>query len=290
VGAGVIGLVALLAASVAALRLARRASVSAIARRRLPMAVIETDRRSTWLDAALEDAALPLDAAALRRWWAVAATVLVVGAIAAGGLLLAVVVALLSAGAVPIALRLGRGRRDRLVEAAMPDALDAMARSLRSGGSLRHAIEEAARDDTGPLAVDLRHVAADLHDGASLVDALDRWALDRPLPGVRLAAAALALGAETGGATAQAVDGVAETLRTNVAIAGEVRALSSQARMSALVIALAPIGFTFLAATSDGSTATFLLRTPAGVACLCAGLALDLAGGLWMRKLTAIVV
>ena len=89
----------------------------------------------------------------------------------------------------------------------------------------------------------------------SLASALDGWAERRPLPSVRLGVAALALAAETGGASARAVDGVAETIRGRLAVGAEVRALSAQARLSALVIVLAPLAFSALAVASDGGTA-----------------------------------
>src|SRR5205823_14752762 len=92
-----------------------------------------------------------------------------------------------------------------------------------------------------------------------------------PRPGTRLAVAALCLGAETGGAQARAVDGVAATLRERLAVAGEVRALTSQTRASMLVIAAAPVAFCVFASTTDPRTSTFLFRTPVGLACLAAG-------------------
>src|SRR5688500_15474906 len=113
---------------------------------------------------------------------------------------------------------------DRTIERELPNVLDGVARSLRSGSSLRQAIDEACVSARGALGRDLSHVRRALAAGAPLTDALSRWAADRPLPGVRLAVAALSLGAETGGASAQAVDGVTATIRTNLAIAGEVRA------------------------------------------------------------------
>jgi tight adherence protein B len=182
--------------------------------------------------------------------------------------------------------RVLRGHRDRQLESALPNALDGVARSLRSGASLRQAMVDAARDEHGPLAVDLRRLARDVDDGVSLGDALAEWAQRRPLTGVRLAAAALALGAETGGASAQAIDGVAATLRINLGIAGEVRALSSQARLSALVIVLAPVAFTALATSTDDRTAGFLFGSAFGWLCLTLGLALDAVGWLWMRRIT----
>ncbi|HEX4904426.1 MAG TPA: type II secretion system F family protein [Acidimicrobiales bacterium] len=182
-----------------------------------------------------------------------------------------------------------RARADRAVERDLPEVLDAVARSLRSGSSLRRAVDEAAGSATGSLADDLARVRRALDAGDPLGDALDRWAISRPVAGVRLAVAALSLGAETGGASAQAVDGVAATLRTNLGIAAEVRALSSQARLSALVIVLAPVAFSVLAFTTDPTAASFLLRTPLGLGCLASGFALDAVGWLWMRRLTAAV-
>ena len=100
-----------------------------------------------------------------------------------------------------------------------------------------------------------------------------------------MAVAALCLGAETGGAQARAIDGVAATLRDRLAVAGEVRALTSQTRASMLVIAAAPVAFCVFASTTDPRTSTFLFRTPVGLACLAAGISLDIVGALWMRRL-----
>ncbi|HMK11920.1 MAG TPA: hypothetical protein VK461_10090, partial [Acidimicrobiales bacterium] len=117
-------------------------------------------------------------------------------------------------------------------------------------------------------------------------DALARWREQRPLSGVRLTASALELGLTAGGTHARAVDGVAATLRDNLAISAEVRAQAAQAQASALVIGLAPLGFTALACLADHRTATFLFQTPAGLACLAVGLALDGLGAAWMARIT----
>jgi tight adherence protein B len=180
-------------------------------------------------------------------------------------------------------------RRSRQLERALPFALDDVARSLRSGGSLRMAIVEAASRARGVLGGDLARVAAELDDGHPLHDALAAWEARRPVRSVRLTVAALSLAAETGGASARAIDGVAATLRTNLGITDEIRALSSQARLSALVIVLAPLGFSALAASSDASTALFLFRTPLGLLCLVVGLGLYALGWLWMRRIVAVV-
>jgi tight adherence protein B len=121
-----------------------------------------------------------------------------------------------------------------------------------------------------------------------LLTALEALAARRPLPGVRLAVAALCVGVETGGAQARAVDGVAATLRDRLAVAAEVRALSSQARVSALVIGLAPLGFGCFAIATDPRTGRFLFHTPVGLALVVAGVMLDGMGWLWMQHLARV--
>lgn len=244
--------------------------------------------------AALADADLPVPAAMAWTGWLAALAGGVLIALVAGGPGLAGVAAVALGAGPALVVRTRSGRADARIEQALPAALEAVARSLRSGASLRQAVEEAGRASAGgggrALAAELSRAAAEAAQGASLVAALEAVAVRRPLPGVRLGVAALCLGAETGGAQARAVDGVAATVRERLAVAAELRALSSQARISALVIGLAPVGFGAFAAATDPRTAEFMLHTPAGLALLVAGLTLDALGWLWMQRLAKVAV
>ena len=238
-----------------------------------------------WLATTLADAEIPLDA---DRAWALWVTVALAGALggaALGGAVLGLGGLLIGAVGPIVVVRSRRGAAMESAEAALPAVLEAVARGLRSGGSLRQAVAEAAAEIPGPLGAELRLVAAAADRGTPLVDALEAWGTRSPSQGVRLAVAALCLGAETGGAQARAVDGVAATLRERLAVAGEVRALTSQTRASMLLIAAAPLAFCAFASATDPRTSMFLFRTPAGWACLAAGIGLDTVGALWMRRL-----
>ena len=239
------------------------------------------------MGSALADAAVDVPAAiAWWGWLAAVATGAALGTVVSGpaaGILVAVALAVLP----PLAVRARRGRADVQLERQLPLALESIARSLRSGASVRQAVGEAAGVAGGcrSLQVELATVAAQAGHGSSLVGALEALAERRPRPGVRLAVAALCLGIDTGGAQARAVDGVAATMRERLAVEAEVRALSSQARVSALVIGLAPLGFGAFAAATDPRTSQFLLHTPAGLSFVTIGLLLDGVGWLWMQRL-----
>src|SRR5437764_76107 len=161
----------------------------------------------------------------------------------------------------------------------LPTALDVVAGAVRSGGSLLAALDDASRAVGPPLADDL----VDVVRGAAVVG-LDRslkaWTARRPSDGVKLVAAALSLGATTGGGLAGALDGLAASLRSRSAAVAEARALSAQARLSAVVIGVAPVAFCGFTAATDHTTAAFLFGTPAGRLCLVGGVLL--AGAVWL--------
>lgn len=177
-------------------------------------------------------------------------------------------------------------RQTTKLDVSLPLFVDELARSLRTGASLHQALAEAATSLSGRVAQDLRVLVRATDHGMGLSTALEDWADRRRGTGVPLVVTALLVGLDTGGASARAVDGVAMTLRERLAVSAEVRALASQSRLSALVMSLAPLGFCVLLVGADRAAADFLLRSPAGIACLSAGLGLDAIAAVWMSKLS----
>jgi tight adherence protein B len=170
--------------------------------------------------------------------------------------------------------------------AQLPGALDRLAAALRGGASIPTALAAAGVTVAAPLGPELAALGREADGGRPTVDVLDEWARRHDDSGTRLAATALVLATTVGASPARAADGVAATLRERADLAAERRALGAQARMSALVLSAAPVGFALLLGMTDGAAATFLLGRPAGWACLAAGLGLDAAGALWMARLT----
>jgi tight adherence protein B len=278
----------------AAVRVALVATRRLRVRDRLPTPLLATSRRPTlrppaWFVRAFDDAAVDLEPGV--AWTAAVAALAALGAAGAvlGGpalLLLAIVAGATGGG---LALFGRRGRSAMVLEQALPGALEAMARALRSGASLHTAVSEAAAGTEGRLGVELDRVDAATRRGVPLLVALDALAVRAPSAGVRLAVAALALGVETGGAQARAIDGVAMTLRDRFAAAAEARALAAQTRASVWVISLAPVVFCVFAVVTDPRTASFFFRSTPGLTFLACGLALDVAGTVWMRRLSRVV-
>lgn len=214
-----------------------------------------------------------------------AGSVLAVAVLVSLGVTAALVYVTLVVGVPVVTGRVVRSRAEARYDADLAPVLDAIARSLRAGATITSAIDEASSLD-GPVSADLRQVVERSRRGAGIVDALDAWASAADRTAVRLVAAALALAAEVGGSQARAVDGLAATVRSRQTALAEARAQAAQARLSAAVIALAPLGFAVLTGAGDVRALRFLVSTPLGITVLVVGLALDGAGAVWMRRLS----
>jgi tight adherence protein B len=239
-----------------------------------------------WLGRPLTDAlvaaGISCDAVASLQGWALATVV-----VAALGSVLSFAFGALAALAVvvggPIALHTARGRTRRRAAAAVPDVLERCAMELRGGGTITGAIAALAKQG-GPLASDFERARDRLSLGASFDDAMRQWAVERDAPGVRAAAGALALGAAVGGACASALDGLAASLRGRLSVIAEARALSSQARLSAIVVGAAPVGYLAWSTVVDPGPLRALVSSTAGQVCLLLVVALEALAVVWMRR------
>lgn len=159
-----------------------------------------------------------------------------------------------------------------------------LARVLRGGCSPSQALDLLASAPGAPKTLRLAHPES---GDRGLAETCERWRSLDPRPEVRILTAALLAGATAGGPLAAAIDGVGDTIEARVAVAREVWAQAATARASAGVLVVAPLVFGALAVAGDRSALTFLVTTPAGVACLLAAVFLDVVGALWMSRITA---
>ena len=239
-----------------------------------------------WLDERLRRADLSVDAGRGVAVWGAIAGVGAGAGLLVGGSAGMVVGALGASVAVP-AWVVSRGdRRRRAVVGGLPELLELLARSLRGGADLHRAVHDVA-DPGSPTGATLVPVLDRIDTGARLGEALDRWVVDLDHPDAAVVRAVLRLGDATGAATAAALERAAATLHDRAAVRAELGALTTQTRVSALVISLAPLGFLVVVAVADPATAGVLFTTGWGRVCLVVGLALDTVGVLWMRRITA---
>lgn len=156
--------------------------------------------------------------------------------------------------------------------------------ALERGASVAQAFD-AASVGPGRWSTGARRLVRRVRAGASLAAALDLWAAEDDDHSVGVLRDALAISTTTGGSHIRAVDAVIAAVRERSALQREVRALASQARASAVMLVVMPVGFAVTVAVLDPRVRAFSLGSPGGLGCIAVGLALDVAGAWIMARM-----
>ena len=164
--------------------------------------------------------------------------------------------------------------------------LDAVDRHVRLGSSVRGAIQTAAGTCDSSLDDPLRVLLLHCRTGAPLDDqeVVDD-ALRRPTDEAFLIRALVAAGAGGQGATF-ALQRAAWALRERQAIRAERRAHAAQAVFAARVLSWLPVVFGAIMAATNSSVRSAYFGGALGVTCVIAGIALNVVGRRWMRRIT----
>ena len=191
-----------------------------------------------------------------------------------------------AAAIAPVAMARKRnaGRRTA-IEGQLLDAVTAVASALRSGRSLGQALTAAADEADDPLSTILAGTAHAASLGVPMDEALDRFADVVGGSDVRLVSGVLKVHRRTGGALAASLDDVARTLADRREAARELRSLTAQARLSAAILGLLPLGFFLFLSVVARRDIESAYRTTAGASAIGIGLALQGAAFVWIRRL-----
>jgi tight adherence protein B len=150
----------------------------------------------------------------------------------------------LAAGAVPYFLVRSRAEaRGRMMLEQLPEALDLMARSLQAGLGLSDAFKMCAEELPLPLAGEFGRVFEEVRFGRDYRTALTGM-LDRNprLFELRMFVSSVLLQRETGGNLIEVLNSISNTIRNRFLFNAKVKALTSEARFSALILACLPLG------------------------------------------------
>jgi tight adherence protein B len=155
---------------------------------------------------------------------------------------MAVVVGLCIGLGIPLIIlsRMASKRRQKMQE-QFPVALDIFIRGLRSGHPVSSALDLLTKEMEDPLGSEFGLVLDEVAYGADVRDALqsmaDRWGLED----IQMFVVSLSVQNETGGNLAEILANLASVIRERASMYMKVRALSSEGRMTALILTALPV-------------------------------------------------
>lgn len=134
------------------------------------------------------------------------------------------------------------GRRRAQLLSQLPDALAMIVRAIRVGIPVLEAIRIVSRECPAPTSAEFGRVVDEIAVGAPLDDAANELARRTGLPEYRFFATSLTLQMQTGGTLSDTLDGLADVIRKRAALKARGKALTAEARASAIILAILPFG------------------------------------------------
>jgi tight adherence protein B len=199
------------------------------------------------------------------------------------------VIALVTVG--PIVVVNGKAARRRgLFEDQLPDILNLVAGSLRSGWGVQQALDLVVEEIGEPARVEFRRAQAEARLGMPLESALDRMAERLDSDDLRWTVAAISIQREVGGNLAEVLDTVARTIRERAELKRQVVALTADGRYSAIVLTALPFVILGMLLVVSTEYAMQLFNTTMGLAAISVGGVMLLIGIVWLRHVTKVEV
>jgi tight adherence protein B len=132
------------------------------------------------------------------------------------------------------------GRRVAKFTSKFPDAIELMVRGLRSGLPISETMGIVASEVPGPVSVEFRNVSDKMKIGRTMEAALQETSDRLGTPEFQFFVITLAIQRETGGNLAETLANLADVLRKRAAMKLKIRAMSSEAKASAIILGALP--------------------------------------------------
>jgi tight adherence protein B len=175
--------------------------------------------------------------------------------------------------------------RLRKLDEQLPGALDLMTQALRAGHAFPNALKLAGDEIAEPLGGELSATFDEVNFGISMKDALLNLAARVPVPDLRYFVIAVLIQRETGGNLAELLAGIASIIRSRHRLAGTIRVLSAEGKLSAWVLCLLPFGVALTLSAINPGFMDVLVTEPMGRQLLGSSVFMMVIGIAWTWRL-----
>ena len=188
-----------------------------------------------------------------------------------------------------IAARMRRIRAEK-VRSELPDALDMVSNSLSAGLTLPQALMRNLSHFPPLVSEEFARILYDARLGYSIGGAFDNFARRLPIPDVQMVVIATKIGVAHGGNIADSYRMLSTLLRDNMAFESELRAMTTEGRMQALVMSALPAVLIVLLGLVKLDLVAPLFTTGLGWGALAVLATMQLLAYFWIRRIVDIRV
>ena len=176
-------------------------------------------------------------------------------------------------------LSLKRTRRINAFNAALPEAIDMLARALRAGHSVVGALEMLAENAQKPAGQEFGEVFKQLNLGLPLRNALMQLLERVPSADLRVLVTAIMVQKDTGGNLVEILDRTVFVIRERLRIQGEIQVQTAQGRLTGWILTARPVVMMLLLNVVNPGYSSILFHEPVGRKLIYISLGMLAAGG-----------
>lgn len=181
------------------------------------------------------------------------------------------------------ALSFLKKRRQKKFTNEFANAIDVIVRSVKSGLPVNEALKIVAKEIPEPVQGEFANLCEGLKVGVPLDQGLQRMYDNMPTPEVNFFAIVMTVQLKSGGNLSEALGNLSGVLRDRKRMQGKIKALSSEAKASAMIIGCLPPAVTLMVYFTTPAYITPLFTTRVGNLLL-AGCAIWMSMGIFIMK------
>jgi len=195
------------------------------------------------------------------------------------------------AGSLPLGWLWWRRRsRFRKFAKQLPDALDLIARALRSGHSLASGLHLVVEEMPEPVSMEFSNAYEEQNLGIPIETALKNMLMRMPNMDLKFFVTAVAIQRQSGGDMAEILDKISYIIRERFKIMGQVQALTGEGRISGVVLMALPIALFFAVYYLNAEYVMLLFTDETGRKMIGVAAFLQVLGAVCIKKIVDIKI
>ncbi|MFO7983918.1 MAG: type II secretion system F family protein [Desulfuromonadales bacterium] len=187
-------------------------------------------------------------------------------------------------------LRIKESRNMAKFEEQLPEALDLMARAVRSGHALSASMEMVAEEMEAPIGHEFENTVEEMNMGLSLNEALDNMTERVPSQDLRFLAVSVIIQKETGGNIAEIFDNLSRIIRERLQFRRQVKSLTAEGRLSGWILVALPFLVFAMIFLLNPEYIMPLLTEQVGIYMMIGAIAMMIVGVFFIKKIVTIEI
>lgn len=187
-------------------------------------------------------------------------------------------------------LNILKKRRKTTLSKQLPELLGMVSGLLKVGHGFHQALDASIKEMEPPISYEFKKVLIENRLGISFEQALDNLSKRVSISDYNWLVLSIKIQRETGGNLAEILDALAETMRQREELAGQIKALTAEGRLSAIILIALPFLIAGALFVINPEYIGLMLSTTAGIIMLIVAGLLMAVGIFWLRKIVEIKV